>query len=125
MSGEVACELINVLLVMLGVESHLAAMRERASVNNAAMRVVSIVYPNVVDVGCFYHTLDIVGEKFKTPVLLYNVALFSHSPRRKKPFGNSKQEKLWPSYSKIHWWSQWEVLHQLMEQFGNIEKKQG
>ena len=39
MSGEeVACELINVLLVTLGVQSHLlAAMRDRASVNNVVM----------------------------------------------------------------------------------------
>ena len=46
MSGEeVARELINILSVMLRVESHLllATMRDRASVNNAAMRVVSIV----------------------------------------------------------------------------------
>ena len=71
MSGEeVARELINVLSVMLGVQSNLlAAMRDRASVNNTAMQVVSIVYPNVLDVGCFSHTLDLVGEKFKTPVL--------------------------------------------------------
>ena len=39
MSGEkVAHELINILSVMLGVESRLlATMRDRASVNNAAM----------------------------------------------------------------------------------------
>ena len=89
MSGEeVARELMNILSVMLGVESRLlAAMRDRASVNNAAMRVVSVVYPNVVNVGCFSHTLDIVGEKFKTPVLSQFctiwLSLFSHSPKTK------------------------------------------
>ena len=48
MSGEeVARELISVLSVTLSVESHrlLAVMRDRASVNTAAMRVVTIIYP--------------------------------------------------------------------------------
>ena len=36
MSGEVARELINILLVMLGVESRLLTTRDRTSVNNAA-----------------------------------------------------------------------------------------
>ena len=73
MNGEeVARELINVVSVTLGVQPHLllGAMCNRASVNNVAMRVVSsIVYPSCIDIGCFSHTLDIVGEKFKAPVL--------------------------------------------------------
>ena len=88
MNGEeVAHELINVLSVSLGVQSHLllGAMRDRASVNNVAMRVVRIVYPSCLDIGCFSHTLDIVGEKFKAPVLntfsTLWLSLFSHSPK--------------------------------------------
>ena len=106
MTGEeVVRELINVLSVTFGVQSNLllAAMRDMASVNNVAMRVVSIVYPSVLDVGCFSHTLDIVGEKFKTPVLstfcTMWLTLFSHSPKT-KPFGRSKLEKLWPHSAK-------------------------
>lgn len=103
MSGEeVARELINILSVMLGVESRLlAAMRDRASVNNAAMRVVSIVYPNVLDVGCFSHTLDIVGEKFKFSAdFVHCGSLFSRTALKQKPFGKRKQEKLWPHTAK-------------------------
>ena len=86
---------------MLGVESRLlATMRDRASMNNAAMRVVSIVYPNVLDVGCFSHTLDIVGEKFKTPVLSQFctmwLSLFSHSPKTKALW----REQAMASYNK-------------------------
>lgn len=117
MSGEeVARELINILSVMLGVESRLllAAMRDRASVNNAAMRVVSIVYPNVLDVGCFSHTLDIVGEKFKTPVLsqfcIMWLSHFSHSPKT-KALWKEQTGKAMASYSKTRWWSRWELLH--------------
>jgi len=72
MNGEeIARELINILSVTLGIQSHLvlAAMRDIASVNNLAMRTVKVIYPNILDVGCFSHTLDIVGEKFNTPTL--------------------------------------------------------
>ena len=44
-------------------------MRDRASVNNLAMQTVRVVYPFVVDIGCFSHTLDHVGQNFKTCVL--------------------------------------------------------
>ncbi len=90
MSGEeVARELISVLSVTLSVESHrlLAVMRDRASVNTAAMRVVTIMYPNLLDVGCLSHMLNLVGERFKAPTLSLFftlwIALFSHSPKAK------------------------------------------
>ena len=68
---EVARQIIIVLSTELGIPSNLliAAMRDRASVNSVAMRTVSIVYNKVMDVGCFSHTLDHVGEHMKTPVL--------------------------------------------------------
>ena len=25
------------------------------------------------------------------------------------------------SYSKTHWWSRWEVQHQVLQQFGDVE----
>ena len=33
------------------------------------MRTVEIMYPGVTDIGCFSHTLDLVGTNFKTPTL--------------------------------------------------------
>ena len=42
-------------------------MRDRASVNTAALRTVKVVYPKMIDIGCFSHTLDRVGEQFCTP----------------------------------------------------------
>ncbi len=55
-------EIISVLSVMLGVGSNmvLGAMHDRAS--SAAMRTVRIMYPDVVDIGCVSHTLDLVGD---------------------------------------------------------------
>ena len=68
---EVAHQLIVCLSTEYGIQSNLlqAAMRDQASVNSVAMRTLSIVFPNVLDIGCFSHTLDHVGEHFNTPIL--------------------------------------------------------
>ena len=62
-------------------------MRDRASVNDVAMRILSIVYPKILDIGCFSHTLDHVGEKLNTPVLhdfaKYWINMFSRSTKSK------------------------------------------
>ena len=49
---EVARELINVL----STTSHyvVATMRDRASVNNVALRTLKILYPHLLDIGCFH-----------------------------------------------------------------------
>ncbi len=104
MSGEkIAHELINILSVLLRVESRflLAAMRDRASVNIAAIRVVSVVYPT----QCFRCRvlLSYIGSCSR---LLYSAHslqrdyLFSRSALKQKPFGRSKQDKLWPHTAK-------------------------
>ena len=69
---EIARELITVLSVTYSIHPSnlLAAMRDRASTNNVAMRTLTVIYPNVVDIGCFSHTIDHVGGKFNTPVLM-------------------------------------------------------
>lgn len=88
MTGEeVARELINVLSMRYGITSDrlFAAMRDRASVNNLAMQTVQVVYPLMVDIGCYSHTLDHVGEKSATPTLKeflhLLISLFIHSPK--------------------------------------------
>jgi len=84
---EVARELISVLSVTYGVRSSnlLASIRDRALVNNVAMRMLKVVYPLIVDVGCFSHTTDHVGGCIDTPTLnefiTSRISLFSHSPK--------------------------------------------
>ena len=69
MTGEeIARELIDTLSVGYGI-SLLAAMRDRASVNNVALRILKIVYPNLVDIGCIAHTINLAGERFQVPTL--------------------------------------------------------
>ena len=68
----------------------LVTMRDRASVNDVAIRTVIIPYPNLVDIGCFSYTLDHVGEKMETPILDQFlkawVSLFAHSPKSRTAF---------------------------------------
>lgn len=69
LSGE---ELARQISSVLSTELRIlltAVIRDRASVNSVAMRTVSVVYNRVIDVGCFSHTVDRVGEHMKVPVL--------------------------------------------------------
>ena len=126
MTGEkVVCQVIMALSTELGVPGQLvlAAMRDRASVNHIAMRTVTVVYNQMLDIGCFSHTIDHVGERMKIPVLNEFskgwIGMFSRSP---------KACLLWRiltgiaqrSYSPTRWWSRFEVLHQLHTSFGNF-----
>lgn len=126
MTGEeVARELINVLSIDYQVKPNLllAAMRDGASVNSVAMRTVSIVYSDVLDIRCFSHTLDLVGSKFKTPTLsIFTslwISLFSHSPKT-KALWKEQTGKPMATFSKTRWWSRWEVMQQIMVQFGDL-----
>ena len=72
MTGEeVAQQIIVVLSTELGIppQSIVAAMRDRASVNDVAMRTIQVVCNQLLDVGCFSHTLNHVGEQMNTPIL--------------------------------------------------------
>ena len=70
-TDELACEVISVLQVVYGISSNqlLACMHDRASVNGAAMRTIKVVFPSLVDIGCYSHTIDLAGEKFDVPVV--------------------------------------------------------
>ena len=63
MTGEqVARELIMALSTQYSVSysSLLASMRDRASVNDVAIRTLKVLYPGVIDIGYFLHTLDLL-----------------------------------------------------------------
>ena len=79
-------------------------MRDRASVNGAALNIVKIMYPNLFEVGCLSHMLNLVGERFKTPTLIlfiaHWIALFSHS-YKSKHCGKKQQDELWHHILKL------------------------
>ena len=90
LSGEEAArEIIGVLARKYGVGTELpvATIRDRPSVNNVAVRTIKVIFPNILDIGCFSHTLHHVGEKFNAPVLekfmKHWISLFAHSPKAK------------------------------------------
>ena len=122
---ELAHQLIVCLSTELGIKPDLfvAAMRDRASVNSVAMRTLSIVFPNVLDIGCFSHTLDHVGENFTTPILDEFVKvwinMFSRSPKAKLVW---RTQTGLPAltYSPTRWWSKWEVIKHFHDTFGDI-----
>ena len=123
---EIARELITTLSVNYGISSDrlMAAMHDRAATNGVAMRTVKVIYPLLLDVGCFSHMLDLVGEKFCTPHLTefitWWVSLFSHSPKA-RVLRREQTSRPISSYSPTRWWSRFEVLNQLMELFGDVE----
>ena len=104
LSGEeIARELINVLSVTYRISSYrvLATTRDRASANNVAMQTVKIVFPLVVNVGCFSHTLNHIGSYFNTPTL-NEFNLFSHSPKARLLW-KSRSSHSMPRYSATQW----------------------
>ena len=126
MTGEqIAREILSILSTEYGVLSNhlLAAMHDRASTNNVAMRSIRILYPAVLDIGCYSHTIDHVGEKFVTPTLhefgLLWVSLFAHSPKACVAW-RTRTGRSMASYSKTRWWSRWEVFQQVMLQYGDL-----
>ena len=122
LSGEeVARQLIVCLSTELGVSSDklVASMRDRASVNTVAIRTLSIVFPQLIDIGCFSHTLDHVGDKMRTPILDEFINLFSRSPKIKLAW-RTKTGLPVPTYSSTRWWSKWEVMRHLHDAFGDV-----
>ena len=123
-------ELAQRLMSYVAVDHHfgpsmlLAAIRDGASVNGAALRQLSFFYPNMMDIVCFSHTIDNVGNHFQFNVLdsftRYWVSLFSrsHTARLlwKERTGISMN-----SQSETRWWSKWEILRQVADFFGDVE----
>lgn len=68
---EMVRQLLNVLAKEYDVSSDIVigTRRDRASENEAEVRTVGVMYPKILNVGCFSHTLDYVGQKFSTPIL--------------------------------------------------------
>ena len=126
MNGEeLAHQLLSTLSVEFSIPSGclLASMRDRASVNNVAIRHLKILYPSLLDIGCFSHTLDHVGEKMSTPTLEKFIkswiSLFAHSARSRIAF-KGKTGQFPKSYLQTRWWSKFEMMVQVHDLFGDI-----
>ena len=126
-ANELAQVLYQCLSVDYGVRANslLAAMRDGASVNQAALDRIAFIFPKMINVVYFSHTLDNVGNHLVSPTLVEFGSLwtkmFRHSCKAKllwkDPTGQTPR-----SYSETRWWSKWEVYHQLMVQFGDVAR---
>ena len=83
-----------------------------------------MVFPTIVDVGCFSHTLDLLGEIFVTPCLssfvVWWVSLFRHSPKVMLLW-KERTGQLYRGYSATRWWGEFEFMNQLMDLFGDVQ----
>jgi len=122
---EVVRDILSVLSTELGIQSSdlLAGIRDRASVNNVAMHLISVMYPTVLDVGCFSYTLNNVGEQFRTLVLdkfmKHWQEMFSRSHKARLQWLKQTGRAL-KTYSPTRWWSRWECEKQLFELWGDV-----
>ena len=67
-------------------------MKDGASVNNVAMQVVKIVYPDALDIRCFSHTLDLIGNKYQSSLIFAHYGhLFFPIVLKLKCYGRNKQ----------------------------------
>ena len=127
LSGEeIVREVIAMLSTKFGIgpDYLISAMRDRASANNFAMRTSKVIYSNVLDVGCFSHTLDLVGNYFKLPNLMEFLnswlLLFSHSVKCKFLW-QEQTGRTMATYSHTRWWNKWELMSQILVQFGDVK----
>lgn len=125
LSGEeIAQRIISTLSVSYGIASNflLAAIRDGTSHNNVAAGMLKGAYPQIMDICCFPYTLNI-GNKFHTPVLStfisHWVSLFSHN--HTKMLWKAQTGKTVASNSKREWWSEWEIVTQIMVQLNDVE----
>ena len=124
---ECARQLVTAISTEFSISSELlvAAIRDRARVNDVAIRTISVIYNNMMDVKCFSHTLDRVGDKMATPTLddfiKGWISLFAHSPKARLAWKTQTGLSI-PSYSATRWWSKFEVIEQMHNAYGDVSQ---
>ena len=125
-SQQLAQVLNECLTVCYGVHHKhiIAVMREGAAVNGAARHILSVLFPNVIDVICFSHTLNNTGRHFQFATLdefgrLW-VSLFSYSLRAKLAWTSLTGSSI-RSYCPTRWSSKFEVFNQLATHIPDVQ----
>ena len=129
---EITRELINTLSVDYGVKSilyllimvsslktlWLSCMIVHPPIKLQCVRTLQVLYPAVLGIGCFSHTLNCVGEKFNTSHVndftTHWVSLFSHSFKARAIWKQQTGRTIC-GFSATRWWSKWEVINQILE----------
>ena len=115
------CLAINYSIKPTGL---LAAMKDGAAVNEATIRQIQFYFPQAFSVTCFSHTIDNVGKHFEfrglDKFIMYWTAMFSNSPAVRLAW-KDRTGKAMRSHSKTRWWSQFEIMKQVFEYYGDVE----
>ena len=105
------------------LKAALAAMRDRAPVNTKALQTVSVLYPEMLDVGCIPHFLDRVGTKCNIPVLKQIMTtwklIFTTSMKGRRVW-KEVSGKVMLRYNATRWWSYWECSKVVFEEWRHI-----
>ena len=97
MTGEeIAQQIIVIPSTEFGISSNfiVPTMHDSTYVNDVAMRTIEVVYNELLNVGCFFHTLNHVGERINTPILddfCYTLIAFFHDAQDSISCGEPKQ----------------------------------
>ena len=123
---ELAQRLMSCLAVeyKFGPSMVIGAMRDGVSVNGAALHQLSFFYPELLDIVCFSHTIDNVGNHFEFQVLdlfaRYWIGMFSRSYNARLVWREKTGHSI-QTYNETRWLSKWEVLNQVLNYFGFVE----
>ena len=81
-------------------------MRDCASTNNVAMCTMNILYPSVLDIGCYSHTIDHVRERSSVHLLcmslVYHRVASLHTAQKLVYCGAFTLDTLWPVTAKTN-----------------------
>ena len=110
---ELARIIIEVLHRKINVQENslLAAMRDRASVNTKALQTVSVLYPDMIDIGCISHFLNKVKLFMATWNLIFSTSISARNVWR----GISGRSM--PRYNSTRWWSYWECAMVVLQEW--------
>jgi len=85
------------------------------------MQTIKVIFPVVVDNGCYSHRLDLIGEKFDLPVFITLwISLFPIVLAHAQMDWRTRTGRTMKSFSPTRWWSKWEVLHDEFVLFGDV-----
>jgi hypothetical protein len=109
-SGVELASVMNKLTHEMGIDPYniVVTMRDRAQYGKVAMDVLRPLWANTLDMECFAHTLNHVGEQFNHPHLTALLQALSYAWSV-----SSRAQQLWckltgrmpPSASQTRWWS--------------------
>ena len=96
----------------------IATPADRVSSNSVAYKELLQGNDDIFAIGCFSHTLDHVGKRFKCPELdqfmIATRELVSISTDAKRLFReNDTEDKNLAGYAKIRWWNNWVQMYQI------------